>query len=77
MVPCEKKLEKKFSLLSDPDGCLLLASTHSSAHSGGQCCVHGDPNCHEGAQLFPQPQAAGAHPNGAHHSQFVQYKTHY
>lgn len=59
-----------FSVFSDPVGRLLPASKHSPAHTGGQRRVHGASDCHEAAQLFSQPEAAGAHPRGAHHSQF-------
>lgn len=42
------------SSFSDSEGCLLLVATHSSSHTGGQCCVHGVPHCGQGAQLFSQ-----------------------
>lgn len=64
-----------FFSISDSDGRLLPASTHSSAHAGGQSCVHGASYCHEGAQLFSQPQTACTHPRGAHHSQFTLQNT--
>lgn len=62
-------------MFSDSEGCLLLAATHSSPHTGGQCCVHGVSNCGQGAQLFSQSEAAGAHPSGAHHSQLIRAHT--
>lgn len=65
------------SPFSDSEGCLLLAATHSSPHSGGQRCVHGVSNCSQGAQLFSQSKAASADPSGAHHSQLIRGHTLY
>lgn len=63
------------SLFSDSERRLLLATTHSSANTSGQRCVHGVSHCSQGAQLFPQCKAASAHPSGAHHSQLMRGHT--
>lgn len=63
------------SPFSDSEGCLLIAATHPSPHTGGQCCVHGVSNRSQGAQLFPQSKAASASPCGAHHGQLTRGHT--
>lgn len=60
---------------SDPEGRVPVAASHSSPHTVCQCCVHGVSNLRQGAQLFPQPEVASAHPHGAHHSQLIEGHT--
>lgn len=59
------------SFITDSEGRLLFAATHSHSHTGGQCCIHGVSNCSQGAQFLAQSKAASAHPSGTHHSQLT------